>query len=199
MSEWNSVVIKFPLIISCNSVDNEPGEMMMTRDTGVFLACLILIGFTAGPVYGQISIGSSGSPVDSVFANGFIYTTNAGSDDLTQVDIQAGTVVATIPVGNEPRAITYDGTNLWVVHKESENVYKLDPTTGNVISTTSLNGPGYGIGTNGDSVWVTKKRDQQERNIVEIDPDNASIVERTFLKDEVATTVKFIDGWIWVA
>lgn len=62
---------------------------------------------------------------------------------------------ATIAVGDFPRGIAFDGTNIWVANIAGNSVTKIDPTTNTVLETITVAGNPNGIAFDGTSVWVT--------------------------------------------
>ena len=75
---------------------------------------------------------------------------------------------ATIAVGDGPRGIAFDGTNIWVANSDDNTVSKIDPTTNTVTATISTgvgSGP-WDFAYDGTSVWVT----QQNGSVSKINP-----------------------------
>jgi DNA-binding beta-propeller fold protein YncE len=53
-----------------------------------------------------------------------MWVANAGSDNVTELS-PAGKVLGTFPAGDNPAAIAFDGTNLWIPDGASDDVVEL--------------------------------------------------------------------------
>jgi YVTN family beta-propeller protein len=51
--------------------------------------------------------------------------TNTLSNDVTKLRARNGATLATIPVGNGPQNVAFDGANVWVSNSVSDTVSKL--------------------------------------------------------------------------
>src|SRR5712692_4093497 len=56
-------------------------------------------------------------------------------------------------VGTAPRAIAFDGANIWVANSGSDNVTELRASDGTVLGTFNVSGP-VGIAFDGANIWV---------------------------------------------
>jgi len=96
-----------------------------------------------------------------------VYVANSASNDVTVIDPVLDTVIATIPVGDMPRALAVDSFNgkVYCVNEQSDNVSVIDCSTNTVVATfpahytpmavlTTLYGRTYVANTNGSSVTV---------------------------------------------
>jgi YVTN family beta-propeller protein/autotransporter-associated beta strand protein len=65
----------------------------------------------------------------------YAFVPNAGSDTVTVADLSTNTVVATVAVGDDPRATAFtpDGRLVYVVNKNDSTVTVLDTATRNVV------------------------------------------------------------------
>lgn len=89
------------------------------------LACSVLAG-----------VLGAGSPAAAI---PFVYVSNTDDDTVSVIDAETNTVVATVPVGDEPRnlAVSPDGTRVYVPNRFDDNVTVIDGTTNMVLTTTS--------------------------------------------------------------
>lgn len=86
----------------------------------------------------------------------FLYVANY-LDNTVSVVSEAGTVVATIPVGQGPFGITFDGTHVWVCNYADSSLSLIDPITNTVTAVIQLGtrkGPTDAAHIDG-YVWVT--------------------------------------------
>jgi serine/threonine-protein kinase len=79
-------------------------------------------------------------PYDVVFAAGRGWVVNDGSDVVTVLDPEIGTVLATIPVGRGPRsaASAPDGSRVAVANHEDSTVSMIDTGTNGVVATVPV-------------------------------------------------------------
>src|SRR5215467_16017685 len=81
-------------------------------------------------------------------AKPFAYVTNLLSGTVSVIDTATNTVVATVPVGIDPRgvAITQDGTHAYVTNAvESGAVSVIDSATNTVVATVPVGFNPYGV------------------------------------------------------
>ena len=88
-----------------------------------------------------------------------------------------GDTVRTIPAPYyHPQGLTFDGTQLWCVDRQTDQIYAVDPTNGRV--TDSIATPGYipcGLTWDGKLLWVA---DAEEERLYAINPISR-IVEKS--------------------
>lgn len=99
-------------------------------------------------------------------AQPFAYVANSDSDTVSVIDTAINTVVGTVIVGDNPRAlaITPDGTNVYVANFDSNDVSVIDTATNTVVSTIALpvgiqqpRPRGIAITPNGTRAYVTNQ------------------------------------------
>jgi YVTN family beta-propeller protein len=104
----------------------------------------------------------------------------------------------TIPVGDGPYAICFDGTNIWITHPyapASNTVSKIDADTGIIVDTITVgNGP-YNICFGGGYIWVANYDDD---TVSKIDADTGIIVD-TIAVGNGPYGIVFDGTYIWVA
>jgi YVTN family beta-propeller protein len=92
-------------------------------------------------------------------ADPFAYVTNATSHNVSVIDTETNTVIATVPVGTDPLgvAITPDGARAYVTNYSSHNVSVIDTETNTVAATVGAgNHPmGVAITPDGARAYVT--------------------------------------------
>src|SRR5579863_1237440 len=66
-----------------------------------------------------------------------VYVTNPSENDISVIDQNSNSVIATIPVGNDPRGIvvTPDGSKVYVANYDDGTVSVINASTDSVIAT----------------------------------------------------------------
>jgi uncharacterized protein (TIGR03437 family) len=92
-------------------------------------------------------------------AQGRAYTANFGSNNLSVIDTSSNTVVATVPLGNQPNsvALTPDGTRAYVTNGGGD-VWVISTSTNAVLAKVVVGGypSGIAITPDGTRAYVTK-------------------------------------------
>ena len=65
------------------------------------------------------------------------------------------------PVGSSPRAMAFDGANIWVSNINSNNVTKLRASDGANLGTFAAGANPWGLCFDGANIWVVNSRGQQ--------------------------------------
>jgi gliding motility-associated-like protein len=86
----------------------------------------------------------------------FAYLANGGSNTVSVVDINANTLVATIPVGKDPCdiAVSPDGTRIYVANNQSNSISVINTVTKNVITEIPVGITPFGTTISPDGKWV---------------------------------------------
>jgi len=85
-----------------------------------------------------------------------VYVANYGGNDISVIDTNTNSVIATVDVGGNPRgvAVTPDGTKVYVAHQASGYVTVFDAVTHTVITTVYSGGAPYGVAVSPDGTRV---------------------------------------------
>jgi hypothetical protein len=83
-----------------------------------------------------------------------IWVANYGSNSVTKLAANDGTVLGTYAVGSLPAGVAFDGANIWVTNFGSNNVTKLRASDGTVLGTFSVGATPFGIVFDGTNIWV---------------------------------------------
>jgi DNA-binding beta-propeller fold protein YncE/predicted Ser/Thr protein kinase len=70
------------------------------------------------------------------------------------IDLEAGTLVAEVPVGVDPEAVAVGEGGVWVANVEDETVSRIDPKTRRLVRTTSIDKYPSDVAAGEGSVWV---------------------------------------------
>jgi gliding motility-associated-like protein len=137
-----------------NWVNDEPGIGLPASGTGNIPS---FIATNNGSVPVTATILATPAPT------GFGYITNAGSNNVSVIDISTNTVVATVPVGSNPIgvAISSDGQKVYVSNKGSKSVSVINTSNNIVASTITVgNSPiGLVVSPDGSKVYVANSGD----------------------------------------
>jgi virginiamycin B lyase len=92
-----------------------------------------------------------------IFSNGLLWITGFDTGVLTPVDATTGEVLASIPVGPNPRFLTAGGGSIWTLNQGDGTLSRVDEGTRKLIATITLGipGPGGDLAFGADSVWAT--------------------------------------------
>ncbi|MFO8102277.1 MAG: hypothetical protein R6U37_08985 [Dehalococcoidia bacterium] len=98
-------------------------------------------------------------------------------------------------VGDKPRRVAFDGTNIWVTNYYGDTVSKLDAATGGAVGTYSVGVKPVGIAFDGVSIWVANNNDS---TVSKLNAATGSPVG-TYSVGDVPVGVAFDGVNIWVA
>jgi YVTN family beta-propeller protein len=95
-----------------------------------------------------------------------------------EIDASTGTVVNTIPVGNDdsgnrPDAVSSDGAHVWVPNYADGTVSEVDASTGTVVNTIPVGSAPEGVSSDGGHVWVANSGGG---TVSEIDASTGAVV-----------------------
>jgi YVTN family beta-propeller protein len=121
------------------------------------------------------------------------YTSNGRSNTLTIFDLQTASVLAQLPVGQNPDAIMYDdySKRLIVCNGRSNNVSIVDPANDKVVATIAVGGKPEEAVTNGAGILFVNIEDKNE--IVVIDLKELKVIHHWPLQPGEAPTGLAID------
>lgn len=89
-----------------------------------------------------VSIKSAGfsHPNGILYDGKNIWVTDAGDEMLKKLDPVDGSVIQTIPVGDNPQSPVFDGENIWVPNFDSNSITIVRASTGVILATLTGNG-----------------------------------------------------------
>ncbi|RMB61107.1 YncE family protein [Dokdonia sinensis] len=150
------------------------------------------------------------------------YVTNWGDpsvatdDFIAIIDLNTNTVTTTIPVGEGPELIVYNGTSLYVAHKGGFGVNNIvsviDPMTNGVISEITVGDVPNGLQLVGDDLWVLSggspaftgnetagslARVNTVTNTVEMQMDFQTTQHPNYLNTDGDNLIYFLDGTVF--
>jgi YVTN family beta-propeller protein len=98
----------------------------------------------------QSSVQPSGLAVDS---SGNAWVAMFNDHDVVEFG-QNCQIIRTVPAGNNPNGVAFDGTNVWVTNNGSNTVTKINSSTGAVIGTYGVGVNPRGVAYDGFRIWV---------------------------------------------
>ena len=113
----------------------------------------------------------------SALAAPFAYITNAGSDNVSVIDIDRNVVVATVPVGTSPQgvAVNTTGTRIYVANAGSNSVSVIDGASNSVVATIPVGIEPSGVAVNSAGARLYVANDISN-NVTVIDATNNTVV-----------------------
>jgi streptogramin lyase len=92
-----------------------------------------------------------------LFSEGIIWITGFDSNVLTAADAGTGEVLASIPVGPNPRFLTAGGGSVWTLNQGDGTVSRVDEKSRRLTATIAAGIPGLGgdICYGANSVWAS--------------------------------------------
>ena len=102
---------------------------------------------------------------------------------------------ATTSVGTGPRALAFDGSNIWVANHNSNSVMKINPVTGAVGSPITVDTNPYALAFDGSNIWVAN---YGSNNVMKINPATGA-VDSPITVGTGPQALAFDGSSIWVA
>src|SRR3546814_18143708 len=89
----------------------------------------------------------------AVYAAGYAYITNQGSNDVSVIDLQSDKVIATIPVGKSPVgvAVAPGFSRAFVSNVDGRSISVIDTSSHTVITELPINGSPVGLALSPDN------------------------------------------------
>ena len=144
---------------------------------------------------GQLSFFASAGPVNLVVdITGFTTAARLTSSQVGQMrwDKDLGRPL-TLNIGNGPRGVAFDGSNIWISNSLGNTVSRVDPTTNEVVVVPVATTP-RGIGFDGSSIWVTHSG---SNNVLKINPRTRAVLADVPV-GTAPTSAAFDGTSIWV-
>ena len=121
-----------------------PGSTRRTRAGGPLIAAggILLL---AAIVVLAVTLSHSSSP-----------SVQAGANTVAGIDLHDNAVVAAIPVGTRPGAITYGSGSLWIANQDDQTVSRVDPKTLRTLQTIPVGERPTGLAAAAGALWVAE-------------------------------------------
>jgi hypothetical protein len=115
---------------------------------------LIRISPKSNSVIATITLPSSSD--NPTFADGFVWVTSFGHDQLLKINPTLNAVVDTIAIGPKPRFLTVGRGSIWTLNQGDGSISRVDTRSNKVIATIQcgIPGPGGEITFGAGSVWA---------------------------------------------
>jgi YVTN family beta-propeller protein len=116
-----------------------------------------------------------------------------GPDSLGIIDVDSGSLLASVDLGARPQSIAMGHGAAWVTHPTEGSVSRIDTKTRSVVDTISVGHGPAGIAVGEGDVWVANSGD---RTLSRIDPDTDDVVPIPVGNGPTGVAVGF--GSVWV-
>jgi hypothetical protein len=144
LSVINPKLAPGPVTVGANNLGGKTqylaydGEYMWTADYSGSVSQVNIHASMPWPV----SIFSAGfsHPNGILYDGNNIWITDAGDDTLKKLDPIDGSVIQTVPVGDNPHSPVFDGANIWVPNFSSNSITVVRASSGVVLATLTGNG-----------------------------------------------------------
>jgi streptogramin lyase len=115
---------------------------------------LVRISPESNSIITTIALPSSSE--NPIFADGFVWVSSFGHDQLLKIDPNSNTVVDTIAIGPKPRFLTVGAGSIWTLNQGNGTVSRIDIKSGRLVATVQcgIPGPGGEIAFGAGSVWA---------------------------------------------
>jgi YVTN family beta-propeller protein len=96
---------------------------------------------------------------------------HVGPNSLASIDPRTNSLVASIPVGTRPGALTFGSGSLWVANVDDQTVSRVDPATLSTLRNLSVSAPPTGLAASANAIWVAESNPQASTiSVTSIDP-----------------------------
>ncbi|MFM8238227.1 MAG: hypothetical protein ACKOBG_10830 [Actinomycetota bacterium] len=135
-------------------------------------------------------------PISVEYDGSRIWVANQGAGTLTKINPATATVVATVtmPGGDNPQYLEYDGTNLWA-SSGSGAIRKINPATNALIGSATPAAETGWMAFDGRFLWASSFATDA---VFKIDPATNAVVATVFVAD-APSGLAFDGRNIWVA
>jgi hypothetical protein len=140
-----------PFSLSAQNAASEPGAPASSPAVLDPLKVALLKWYGANTTT-SFAVGKE--PRGVCFDGANIWVANYGSNTVTKLQANDGTVLGTYAVGTEPANVAFDGANIWVTNYGSSNITKLRASDGTVLGTFPAGPTPFGLAFDGANIWV---------------------------------------------
>jgi len=112
-----------------------------------------------------------------------------GPNMVGAIDPATNRIVAAVPVGNTPGAITTGLGSVWVVNGDAQSLSRIDPSTMSSTEIGSLVSPAS-VATGGGSVWVATA----DHKLSRVDPATRSVAQTILLPRQASPLAGLASG-----
>ena len=124
-------------------------------------------------------------------------------NSVAALDPRSNSVVASVPVGARPGAITFGSGSLWVANVDDQTVSRIDPGSLRTLRTLSLVDPPTGLAAGPRAIWVVQSNPTASNvSVTSIDPQFDAVGATQRLGNVVVGgpgAVAAQDATVWVA
>jgi YVTN family beta-propeller protein len=123
-----------------------------------------------------------GSPAGLAYGDGAVWAVDSAEGTMSRVNPATHAVIAPIPVGTDPAAVTIIGQDAWVANSGDGTVSQINTTTNTVVQTIPVGNIPVAIASGPSGVWVANQGDD---TVDRIDPVTGTVTMRNFVSARV--------------
>jgi YVTN family beta-propeller protein len=136
-----------------------------------------------------------GSPAGLAYGDGSVWAVDSAEGTLSRIN-PATHAVQTIPVGNDPAAVTVTGKDAWVANSGDGTVSQISTTTNTVVQRIPVGNVPVAIASGPSGVWVANEGDD---TVDRIDPATGAVIRRNIEVGGLPDGIAVGPDAVWVA
>jgi YVTN family beta-propeller protein len=152
-----------------------------------------LIGQDGGRVGAAVNVGN---PAGLAYGDGSVWAVGSADGMLWRIDPATHAVVAQIPVGSAPAAVTVTGPDVWVTNSGDGTVSRVSTVTNRAVETIQVGNLPVAIAAGPGAVWVANEGDG---TVDRIDPVTGDVTNRGIQVGGRPDGIAAGAGAVWVA
>jgi YVTN family beta-propeller protein len=171
-----------------------PGPQGPAGNSPNYLDLAVQRWYSVNQAGNSFPVGSS--PVGVAFDRLNIWVANNGSNNMSQLAANDGTLLNTCKVGPSPKGLAFDGLNLWVANYSAGTVTKVRAADCKLLLSPAVGSQPYGVAFDGTYIWVTNSG-SSSNTVSKLSVGSGSVVE-TCTVGITPVAVAFDGTNIWV-
>jgi YVTN family beta-propeller protein len=136
-----------------------------------------------------------GSPAGLAYGDGSVWAVDSAEGTLSRIN-PATHAVQTIPVGNDPAAVTVTGKDAWVANSGDGTVSQINTTTNTVVQRIPVGNVPIAIASGPSGVWVANEADD---TVDRINPAAGTVTKRNIEVGGLPDGIAVGPDAVWVA
>ena len=137
-----------------------------------------------------------GSPAGLAYGDGSVWAVDSAEGTLSRINPATHAVVQTIPVGNDPAAVTVTSKDAWVANSGDGTVSQISTTTGTVVQRIPVGNVPVAIASGPSGVWVANEADD---TVDRINPATGTVTKRNIEVGGLPDGIAVGPDAVWVA
>jgi YVTN family beta-propeller protein len=137
-----------------------------------------------------------GSPDGLAYGGGSVWAVDGTGGTVSRINPATHAVVAQIPVGADPAAVTVTGGDVWVANSGDGTVSRINAAAGAVVQTISVGNVPDAIASGPSGIWVAN---QGDATVDRIDPATGDVTMRDIPVGGLPDGIAVGPDAVWVA